>query len=852
MLKNLDIKHTYQYPEDNIAVDFYNKTLPVANTYDRVSGYFSSKALLQYVIGIEGLVHNQGKMRLIISHQVPEEDFKAITKGYELRKRYLKEFRDEISPLNNLEDYDSFSLLSYLIAKGRLDIQVGFCSTGIFHSKFGIITDSQNHKIMFIGSHNETAAGISGNYEMFSVTASWLSSEFDRQKINDAEKEFNKLWSNSHEGVVIVKEFSEVIKEELALYNPGRAVTKEGVQLKPHDNTILLMKDKTVRLKEINLNHDIDTNSFDFVFSLNRFFENDTYPNLRKELSHMDVSNFIEEFSSYCYNENINFIVDSSVYQWIEQNNFLIEERMLYGNIIKNKEPEIINRFNIFSNKVSKELERVLRPQQMWAAFYMTEMKKSANFSVPGAGKTSMVYGAFGYLNSEQVDKIDRIIMIGPKNAFDAWKEEFILNFGDKKQLSVLDIHDTNKNVEIELIHNFVKYNLILVNYESLPKFEYQLKNIIDERTMLVFDEVHRIKAVDGIRAKSALEISAIPNYKYVLTGTPIPNGYSDIYNFLNILFDNDYRNFFEWTPKDLDELSYYEVDEVNKKLAPFYWRTNKKELNVPPPNPDYIIEVDASKKEQDIIDMLYKKFHGNPLLLYIRLMQMSSNPALLLNAVSQENLWDLELFEGYETNILEEIIDNNDFNSEERDLIGKVDKTQKYYAGLDKIKEIVAKGEKVVVWCVFVGTIRSIVKDLNNSGIKAVSIHGSVSGGDRSTILENFKNGDAQVLVTNPHTLGEAVSLHHTCHNAIYMEYTFNLTHMLQSRDRIHRLGLKENQETNYYYTMLRGARLDTIDYKIYLRLKEKADLMFKAIENDYLEPMPVETKQDILDLFS
>ena len=61
--------------------------------------------------------------------------------------------------------------------------------------------------------------------------------------------------------------------------------------------------------------------------------------------------------------------------------------------------------------------------------------------------------------------------------------------------------------------------------------------------------------------------------------------------------------------------------------------------------------------------------------------------------------------------------------------------------------------------------------------------------------------------------------------HDAIYYEYSFNLTHMLQSRDRIHRLGLPENQETNYYYLMLEGKqeKRSTIDRKIYNRLEKK-----------------------------
>ena len=76
----------------------------------------------------------------------------------------------------------------------------------------------------------------------------------------------------------------------------------------------------------------------------------------------------------------------------------------------------------------------------------------------------------------------------------------------------------------------------------------------------------------------------------------------------------------------------------------------------------------------------------------------------------------------------------------------------------------------------------------------------------DRVDMINNFRNGNAQVLISNPNTLGESISLHQTVHDAIYFEYNFNLTFMLQSRDRIHRLGLNNNQYTRYYYLMSEG----------------------------------------------
>ena len=67
--------------------------------------------------------------------------------------------------------------------------------------------------------------------------------------------------------------------------------------------------------------------------------------------------------------------------------------------------------------------------------------------------------------------------------------------------------------------------------------------------------------------------------------------------------------------------------------------------------------------------------------------------------------------------------------------------------------------------------------------------------------IINKFRNKELDVLITNPHTLAESISLHSVCHNAIYYEYSYNLVHLLQSKDRIHRLGLAEDQYTQYYF---------------------------------------------------
>ena len=63
---------------------------------------------------------------------------------------------------------------------------------------------------------------------------------------------------------------------------------------------------------------------------------------------------------------------------------------------------------------------------------HIAMMVRSANFSVPGAGKTSIVYGAYAYLLAKGL--VNKIVMIGPINSFMAWKNEFVANFGDKQE----------------------------------------------------------------------------------------------------------------------------------------------------------------------------------------------------------------------------------------------------------------------------------------------------------------------------------------------------------------------------------------------------------------------------------
>lgn len=146
---------------------------------------------------------------------------------------------------------------------------------------------------------------------------------------------------------------------------------------------------------------------------------------------------------------------------------------------------------------------------------------------------------------------------------------------------------------------------------------------------MLVFDEVHRVKNPEGTRAEKALELSKKFKFKYVLTGTPIPNTYKDIYNFLHILYGNEYNSYFGWDLGFLLNPKIRQIREINSKLYPFFWRTNKKDLNVPMAEDDYIEIVEPSSEQLALAELIYSNEESS-LAKLIRLIQASTNPALL------------------------------------------------------------------------------------------------------------------------------------------------------------------------------------------------------------------------------
>lgn len=203
--KEIDIKPEYRSLSDNVVKDFYIPLLENAVLYERAVGFFSSSALVQISKGITGLRKNNGKMLLVASPYLSEEDVEAINKGYELRDIIENALVRELKEPKYSYEKDRLNLLANLVSEGVLDIKIAFTENehkiGMYHEKMGIISDTEGNRVAFSGSMNESATAMTANYETIDVFCTWKG---EQERVYSKEKAFESIWNNCEPNVCII------------------------------------------------------------------------------------------------------------------------------------------------------------------------------------------------------------------------------------------------------------------------------------------------------------------------------------------------------------------------------------------------------------------------------------------------------------------------------------------------------------------------------------------------------------------------------------------------------------------------------------------------------------------------
>lgn len=246
---DMNIKSEYRSLSDNMVKDFYIPLLKNAVLYKRAVGFFSSSALIEISKGITGLVKNSGKILLIASPYLSDEDIEAINLGFELRNDVIERaLRNSFTPPKNIYEEKRLNLLANLIANGQLDIKIALTESnnriGIFHEKMGLIYDNHNNVVAFTGSMNETSTAFTQNYESIDVFCSWT---MDKERVFAKESAFNAMWKNCEPNIQVV-EFPEVTKEIFQQYKTPNMDLQIDIEefMQPKSSHMITYKTKKV------------------------------------------------------------------------------------------------------------------------------------------------------------------------------------------------------------------------------------------------------------------------------------------------------------------------------------------------------------------------------------------------------------------------------------------------------------------------------------------------------------------------------------------------------------------------------------------------------------------------------
>jgi SNF2 family DNA or RNA helicase len=379
-------------------------------------------------------------------------------------------------------------------------------------------------------------------------------------------------------------------------------------------------------------------------------------------------------------------------------------------------------------------------------------------------------------------------------------------------------VSSPNKTQQKELksvADKFDGLTIFVINVEAFSTVKGQnagkwLAQRFGGRGLIAIDESTTIKNHKAKRTKALLKIAAGFQYRRLLTGSPITKSPMDIYSQSEFLrlgllgFESFYAfqgRYAVINRRTMGAHSFQQIvgfknlDELTERIDRYSFRVLKKDC-LDLPDKIYTVRYIGLTDEQA---KMYKSIQETAIVM------LESGDLVTAPAVITQLLRLQQVMSGH-------------LKTDDGDTI--------YFPSrrVDALKEILEEHDgKVIIWSRFRYDIIQITKVLAETyGEESVaSYYGDTTDDARNDIVKQFQSPDSKLrfFVGNPATAGYGLTLTEA-DLVVYYANDFNLETRIQSEDRAHRIGQKNN--VTYIDMITEGS----IDEKIVKSLRDKIDI--------------------------
>lgn len=503
---------------------------------------------------------------------------------------------------------------------------------------------------------------------------------------------------------------------------------------------------------------------------------------------------------------------------------------------------------------MEQDPKRKLFPHQKEGVQFLLTRKKCILADSMGLGKTSTLAVAAIEGN------FDSTVIICPASLKTNWKRE-LMWYVPEKDITIIESIAQKSKEELEeflgyaagksnkkkddlleeayLQGKWQNNRFVIVNYDILDEF-YEipkswakkavaeahegsplLKYIYNKKSLLVIDEAHKLSNSTSKRYKVIKDLikRGNPEDIFLATGTPVTNNPQNLFCLLALIkhpLANDWNYYMErycgafkipskgekekWTNlylKRAGKATWYDLSSTEKDNLKVFIRNNAKMITVAkePTNLDelkeMISDVYMRRIKEDMEGMVKKIIHE----IYYDL-----TPSQLME---YETLWD-EYEAAQKENNPEKVI-NKDL------LEGAI--YRRYLSNAmvpytEKIiDEIIATGEKIVVFCCFDEELYALKEYY---GDKCVIYNGKMSAKQKDVAVEKFMNDDTtMVFIGNLIAAGVGITLTRAS-KLIFNDLSYVPGEIQQALDRICRIG--QTKDCDIYIQIFRKTQYENI----------------------------------------